>query len=1066
MRAGQRDVRWMSETNNAAPKTRPPVRDEQRVQGRPHERGGEPSPATPVPGECAGSPVLGLQRSAGNQAVTSLLSPRASFGRRADLMAQHVPSAPEPQDPESERKADVVAERLLNSWESSASTPPPEDRTGDEGNGSPHARDRLLPSQLRAGAERVLGLELDDVRLHDDDRAHDTTEAHDARALTFGRNIYFSRGELATDSRAGRVLLGHELAHVAQQASSGQLRAQAQPKTPAKKPKRVVRATLYVDLHTVVYELEDDTTKSGTATFDGLPAAGTYIARKENGKWNAYAETGTENLIDRHLAYDIPQGVTLEGVTSFSFRVITGTPNTTSGVSQIGGKMPDVRASTPDSSLKVQSTTKGGGTTPGDQPAPKPLTEEEKKVFEDLVEKMTGATQSGDTPLTEQLRLFEILRDRVDEMQFSEAGASPWTKFAKFLDVNREKIEGILRGKPPGELTQDKIGQIIAEYGKFIAAEPLEPAAPETAGGLEKVEDFDKEFKYDPGWQKLSKQDRQLLVEMAKLDPDNVSQAPIDFTKITTSMKVTMALKLSWGSWPGETAAAAKAAFTDPSFIISLIVMMGIYVGLWLTPDPTWVTKVAAGTLTAVLLAQFALEDIIGFAMAWSNMTDACAVATTVPQLQAAGDRFAKKVGQVGFDIILMIVMHRIGKAVGPKVQKIGIERNIARAQAEVTAAESRPGSGATKMATPETAKLLDTAKAKAKGTTPTAVLDALADLLPESARKGLAAFRAKAGDMAVWRSMEARTKASVDLAQLLTEQGMTEAALKQAKADLVTAEAKLARAQLIEAETLKDPALRIAKLLELTNKLKARLVELGIFDDPKVKQAAAGGDLTNIVSVLAEAIQRTVLAAENAGLPKGRILSNLAVARRVAGFKTIAEWKAAEIAAGREGRTAKLIEYQGEIFELLGEADAVVMQETTPGQFKPVAIEEVKAGSADQPTKAMAQVTKIIAALSEMAGGTTELRAFEITKQQAVANDWTYKLDLSAVESIAKSTRGPAGKGFTKSLPYDSEVLLEVAKSIVKNGLPPRNPPPTLPVLPMPNEEEKRKKQKDRSLH
>ena len=97
----------------------------------------------------------------------------------------------------------------------------------------------------------------------------------------------------------------------------------------------------------------------------------------------------------------------------------------------------------------------------------------------------------------------------------------------------------------------------------------------------------------------------------------------------------------------GQAAEAAKNAFSDPGLIVTLIVVMGIYVGLWLTPDPSWVTKIAAAALTAAMLAQFAIEDIYGFAVAWSDLP------STAPRrrrrrTQGGRRTFFKRIGPIG----------------------------------------------------------------------------------------------------------------------------------------------------------------------------------------------------------------------------------------------------------------------------------------------------------------------------------------------------------------------------------------------------------------------------------
>jgi len=92
----------------------------------------------------------------------------------------------------------------------------------------------------------------------------------------------------------------------------------------------------------------------------------------------------------------------------------------------------------------------------------------------------------------------------------------------------------------------------------------------------------------------------------------------------------------------------------------------------------------AAANARGVLLAQFAWEDIYGLAKAWMTLQDDCKAANSVTALEAAGDKFAKKVGQVGFDILMAIAMWGMGKAVGPKISKLGAQRASANATAEV----------------------------------------------------------------------------------------------------------------------------------------------------------------------------------------------------------------------------------------------------------------------------------------------------------------------------------------------------------------------------------------------
>jgi len=646
--------------------------------------------------------------------------------------------------------------------------------------------------------------------------------------------------------------------------------------------------------------------------------------------------------------------------------------------------------------------------------------------------------------------LLQVFKDRVKDPQFSDGKGQSWLKFAKFLDQNKDKIEGILQGNPPGHLTQAKIEQIIAEYGKFISAEP---AGNEEPDKLETQDEFDKKFKYDPGWQKLSKEDRRLLIDYAKLNPDDVTDGKVDFARVTTDMKVSMALKLSWHSWPAEVADAAKNAFSDPGFLISLVLIIAVYVGLWLTPEPTMITKIAAGVLTVVLLAQFAWEDIYGLAKAWMTLQDDCKAANSVTSLEAAGDKFAKKVGQVGFDILMAIAMWGLGKAAGPKVSKLGAQRATARATAEIATAEAKPGSGVPARASGEALKVMDqaTARAQGSGTAPppeTAVLDALGDLLSESgkpeAAKGLKEFRAKLGDANAKRALDSELGKGNDLASFLTEKGMTPQAKAEARGEVEAARVKLARAKLIELKLNEDPHLRArikVDLAELAKKLTDG--KLGAADEAGFNRAVQGYDVAELVGEIGEALARESL--RSGGAPGQVVLSNIEIVREVPGFKTIAEWKAAEKAAGRPGDVGGLYEAGGKLWKSITEVDNVVVEPTADGKLRVVDLEQTKVGGTH--AAAAKQNTAAMGGLGEIAAGKTDVQIFDRVGKNKLGAQRTGEFDLSNLSGTGQHTRGLPGTGFDRKLPFDKTTLEQLARQLLIEGLPEVwQPPPPVP--------------------
>lgn len=71
-----------------------------------------------------------------------------------------------------------------------------------------------LPERVQAEMGRSFGFDFSDVRVSEGAAARDLGAA----AFTTGRSILFAPGAYDPDSRRGRELLGHELAHVVQQA--------------------------------------------------------------------------------------------------------------------------------------------------------------------------------------------------------------------------------------------------------------------------------------------------------------------------------------------------------------------------------------------------------------------------------------------------------------------------------------------------------------------------------------------------------------------------------------------------------------------------------------------------------------------------------------------------------------------------------------------------------------------------------------------------------------------------------------------------------------------------------
>jgi hypothetical protein len=78
-----------------------------------------------------------------------------------------------------------------------------------------------LAASVQAFMKPRFGHDFADVRVHHDARAAESARAVGALAYTVGRDVVFGAGRYAPESREGRLLLAHELAHVVQQAGAG-----------------------------------------------------------------------------------------------------------------------------------------------------------------------------------------------------------------------------------------------------------------------------------------------------------------------------------------------------------------------------------------------------------------------------------------------------------------------------------------------------------------------------------------------------------------------------------------------------------------------------------------------------------------------------------------------------------------------------------------------------------------------------------------------------------------------------------------------------------------------------
>lgn len=114
-----------------------------------------------------------------------------------------------------ERDADALAHTVMRMPDGArAATPRAASHDGSVGVG---ADGQPLSPAVRGFFEPRFARDLGDVRVHTDAAAAASARRLNALAYTVGRDVVFSAGTYAPETRRGRHLLAHELAHVMQQ---------------------------------------------------------------------------------------------------------------------------------------------------------------------------------------------------------------------------------------------------------------------------------------------------------------------------------------------------------------------------------------------------------------------------------------------------------------------------------------------------------------------------------------------------------------------------------------------------------------------------------------------------------------------------------------------------------------------------------------------------------------------------------------------------------------------------------------------------------------------------------
>jgi hypothetical protein len=112
-----------------------------------------------------------------------------------------------------------------------------------------------------------------------------------------------------------------------------------------------------------------------------------------------------------------------------------------------------------------------------------------------------------------------------------------------------------------------------------------------------------------------------------------------------------------------------------------LVGAIGLYLALWLVPEPT--TKAVAATLTVVLVAWLGLSTVWELMDGWAKLATRAHEATTFEELKEAGAEYGKVLGTESARVMIMAVASLAGRTLGEVAGRVRSLPGYARAGAQ-----------------------------------------------------------------------------------------------------------------------------------------------------------------------------------------------------------------------------------------------------------------------------------------------------------------------------------------------------------------------------------------------
>ncbi|WNG51288.1 hypothetical protein F0U60_49540 [Archangium minus] len=138
---------------------------------------------------------------------------------------------------------------------------------------------------------------------------------------------------------------------------------------------------------------------------------------------------------------------------------------------------------------------------------------------------------------------------------------------------------------------------------------------------------------------------------------------------LRTDDQRTLPLALAFGSVLEEARDALGRELSPQAVLSSLVWAAGMYLALWLVPEP--ILKTAAAALSVLLVAWLGVDAVWGLVDGWTAMAHRAYEATTFAELREAGEVFGRRIGTDAARALVLAVAALSGRTLGDAAARI-----------------------------------------------------------------------------------------------------------------------------------------------------------------------------------------------------------------------------------------------------------------------------------------------------------------------------------------------------------------------------------------------------------